>query len=101
MRPPPDLPLWRQAMAMIIMITGVLLVYAGPVAEMIYHSWVLFVVGIVCGLVCGVLGCALVAQRITCERCGRFIISVGGRPRNCPIKNCPGCGTPFFSDKGS
>ena len=95
---PPDLPLWRRTLALIILITGVLLVCAATIAATVAQSWVLPVGGIVGGLGCGVLGCAMVAQRITCGRCGRSLIYVGGRPRNCPIKNCTRCGAPFFSD---
>src|SRR5262249_54833751 len=94
---PPDLPLWRRALAMLILITGVLLVYAATVAETVGRSWAL-PVGIVGGLVCGVLGCAPVAQRIVCGRCGRVIINVGGRPRSCPIRRCRRCGTPLFPE---
>jgi hypothetical protein len=98
MSPPPDFPLWRQSLALGIMITGVLLVCAATIAGAVVRSCSLIVGGIVGALVCGVLGCAIVAQRIACERCGRSILSVGGRPRNCPIKNCPGCDAPFFSN---
>jgi hypothetical protein len=98
MSPPPDMPLWRRALALVILITGLLFVCAATLAGMLHRSWVIPVGGIVGGLGCGVLGCAIVAQRIRCGRCGRSIICVGGRPRNCPIRNCTRCGAPFFSD---
>lgn len=96
MSAPPDLPLWRRALALVILLTGVLLVCAATAAGTLGISWTLPVGGIVVGLVCAVLGCALVAQRIVCGRCGRSILCVGGRPSNCPIKNCLGCGAPLF-----
>src|SRR5436305_8286261 len=92
---PPDFPLWRRALALVILITGVLLVCAATVAEAVWRSWAL-PVGIVGGLGCGVLGCALVAQRIVCGRCGRSIVCVGWRPRNCPIRSCCRCGAALF-----
>jgi hypothetical protein len=98
MNPPPDLPLWRRALALAILITGVLLVCAATLAGLVARSWALPSAGIVGGLASSVLGCAIVAQRITCGRCGRSIVCVGGRPRNCPIKNCARCGAPFFSN---
>ena len=97
MSPPPDMPLWRRALALSILVTGVVLVCAGTVAGSVDRWWI-FVGGIVGGLGCGVLGCAMVAQRITCGRCGRSIVNVGGLHRKCPIKNCTRCGAPFFSD---
>ena len=97
MSTPPDLPLWRRALALVILLIGVLLVCAAILAGTLHRSWAL-PVGIIGGLGCGVLGCAIVAQRITCGRCGRSIVNVGGRPRNCPIKNCRRCGAPFFND---
>jgi hypothetical protein len=77
-----------------------LLAGAAMLAATVARSWALPVGGIAGGLACGVLGCALVAQRITCGRCGWSIISVGGRPSNCPIKNCTRCEAPFFNDSG-
>ena len=94
---PPDLPLWHRALALLILITGVVLVCAATVAEAVGPSCVL-PVGMVGGLVCGVLGCALVAQRIVCGRCGRSILCVGGRPRNCSIKSCLRCGAPLLPE---
>ena len=52
---PPDLPLWRRALALMIMMTGVFVVCAGPVGEMVHGSWMLTLGGIVGGLACGVL----------------------------------------------
>ena len=95
---PPDLPLWRRALALMIMMTGVFVVCAGPVGEMVHGSWMLTLGGIVGGLACGVLGCALVAQRIVCGRCGRSLLCVGGRASNCPIRSCLGCGEPLFPE---
>jgi hypothetical protein len=97
MSAPPDFPLWRRALALLLTITGVLLVYAAPIAETVGRSWA-FPVGIVGGLVCFVLGCALVARRIVCDRCGRSIVNVGGRPRDCPIRSCLRCGAPLFPE---
>ena len=94
---PPDLPLWRRALALAILFTGVLLVCAAMVAETLGRSWAL-PVGIVGGLVCGVLGCALVAQRIVCGRCGRSILCVGGRPSNYSIESCRRCGAPLLPE---
>jgi hypothetical protein len=34
---PPDLPLWRRALALVILITGVLIVFAATVAETVVH----------------------------------------------------------------
>jgi hypothetical protein len=97
MSKPPDLPLWRRALALLLLITGVLLVYAATGADIIGRAWA-FPVGIVGGLVCGVLGCALVARRIVCGRCGRSLLNVGWRPRNCPIRRCLRCGAPLFPE---
>ncbi|MBV8488246.1 MAG: hypothetical protein JO161_08195 [Planctomycetaceae bacterium] len=97
--PPPDLPLWRQALAVVMMMTGVVVVCVATFADIVSSSWVFFVGGIVGGVLCWVLGGVVVAQRITCGRCGRSIVSVGGRPGKCPIKNCLHCGAPFFSDR--
>jgi hypothetical protein len=97
MSEPPDFPLWRRALALLLLITGGLLVCAATAAETIGRSWAL-PVGIVGGLVCGVLGCALVARRIVCDRCGRSIVNVGGRPRDCPIRSCRRCGAPLFPE---
>ena len=94
---PPDLPLWRRALALVILITGVLIVFAATVAATVGPSWAL-PVGLVAGVSCGVLGCALVAQRIVCGRCGRSIVCVGGRPSRCPIKSCLRCGTPLLPE---
>ena len=94
---PPDFPLWRRALALLLLITGGLLVCAATAAATIGRSWAL-PVGIVGGLVCGVLGCALVARRIVCDRCGRSIVNVGGRPRDCPIRSCLRCGAPLFPE---
>jgi hypothetical protein len=94
---PPDFPLWRRALALLILITGVLLVCAATVAETVGRAWAL-PVGIVGGLVCGVLGCALVARRIVCDQCGRSIVNVGGRPSDCPIRSCRRCGAPLFRE---
>jgi hypothetical protein len=94
---PPDFPLWRRALALLLMITGVSLVCAATVAGTIGRAW-LFPVGILGGLGCSVLGGALVARRIVCGRCGRSIINVGGRPRDCPIRSCLRCGAPLFPE---
>ena len=92
---PPDLPLWRRALALVILITGVLIVFAATVAATVGPSWAL-PVGLVAGVSCGVLGCALVAQRIVCGRCGRSIVCVGGRPSNYTIRSCRRCGAPLL-----
>jgi hypothetical protein len=94
MKPPLDLPLWRRALAMGIANIGVLGVCLAAMAQ----AWWLTLAGIVVGVACVALGCAVVAQRITCRSCGASIISVGGRPRKCPVKNCTRCGVPFFLD---
>jgi hypothetical protein len=95
---PADLPRWRRALALAVMIAGILLVCAAPVAEMLGLSWAFFVGGLVGGALLGFLAALMVAQRITCERCGGSIVSVGGRPRLCPVRNCLRCGAPFFGD---
>ena len=97
MSEPPHFPLWRRALALLLLITGGLLVCAATAAETIGRSWALSV-GIVGGLVCGVLGCALVARRFVCDRCSRSIINVGARPRDCPIRSCLRCGAPLFPE---
>jgi hypothetical protein len=97
MSEPPNFPLWRRALALLLLITGGLLACAATTADTIGRFWAL-PVGIVGGLVCGVLGCALVARRIVCDRCGRSIVNVGGRPRDCPIRCCLRCGAPLFSE---
>src|SRR5262249_5373548 len=51
MSEPPDFPLWRRALALLLLITGGLLVCAATAAETIGRSWAL-PVGIVGGLVC-------------------------------------------------
>jgi hypothetical protein len=94
---PPDFPLWRRAVALLLLINGGLLAYAATGADIIGRDWA-FPVGIFGGLVCGVLGCALVARRIVCARCGRSLLNVGWRPRNCPIRNCRRCGAPLFPE---
>src|SRR5437764_1445276 len=94
---PPDFPLWRGALALLLLITGVLLVCAATVAETLGRPWAI-PVGIVGGLGCGVPGCAVVARRIVCGRCGRSLVNVGWRPRNCPIRSCRRCGTPLFAE---
>ena len=94
---PPGFPLWRRALALLLLTTGGLLVCAATAAETIGRSWAL-PVGIVGGLVCGVLGCALVARRIVCDRCGRSIVNVGWRPGDCPIRSCRRCGAPLFRE---
>ena len=97
MSEPPHFPLWRRALALLLLITGGLLVWAALAAETIGPSWAL-PVGIGGGLVCGVLGCALVARRIVCDRCGRSILNVGWRPRDCSIRSCLRCGAPLFPE---
>jgi len=94
---PQDFPLWRRALAGLLLITGVLLVCAATVAETLGRPWAIPVC-IFGGLGCGVLGCAVVAKRIDCGRCGRSLLNVGGRPRNCPIRSCRRCGAPLFAD---
>ena len=97
MTPPPDFPLWRRTLALLLLMTGMLLVWAAAVAETLGRSWAI-PVGVVGGLGCGVLGCALVAQRIVCGRCGRSLIKVGWRAGDCPIRSCRRCGTPLFPE---
>jgi hypothetical protein len=93
---PPDLPFWRRALALTIVMTGVFVVCAGQVGEMVNGSWMMTVGGIVGGVACAVLGGALAAQRIVCGRCGRSLLCVGGRLSNCPIRSCLRCGEPLF-----
>ena len=97
MREPPDFPLWRRALALLLMIIGGVLAYAATGADIIGRPWA-FPVGISSGLVCAVLGCALVARRIVCVRCGRSLLNVGWRPRDCPIRSCVRCGAPLFPE---
>ena len=97
MSEPPDFPLWRRALALLLLFAGALLAYAATAADIIGRSWA-FPVGIFGGLVCGVLGCALVARRIVCGRCGRSLLNVGWRPRDCPVRSCRRCGAPLFPE---
>jgi hypothetical protein len=67
-------------------------------AAMGLQSWALISGMQVGGLVCVVLGLALDAKRITCGRCGRSILLMGGRPGCGRAANCHRCGVPYFRD---